>query len=189
MTMMGKLNFPSVREGIRRLDLEDGDTFVEIGAGHGAGLREIANLGVTLNRIVCVEISEHFRKELQRTIDDLPRELPVEVSGEDCREMPYLEDGSVDKIFGMNLVYFLDPLPHYLQEMHRVLKPGGVVVFGCKFYALPEGTKEFVNTKPKPIVKAMEEAGFNVTVSKVEVDSGKDRTKNFIEIRGQSQDN
>ena len=42
MTFMGKFSPPSAREAIRRLDLQPSDTFVELGAGHGAGLREIA---------------------------------------------------------------------------------------------------------------------------------------------------
>ena len=105
---------------------------------------------------MCVEISRDFRKELQKTIEELPSEISsnIEVHGEDCRNMPYLDDASVDAIFGMNVVYFLNPLPEYLGEMNQVLKPGGRLIWGCKFANLPQDNAEFVNVSKSAIVEA-----------------------------------
>ena len=175
-----------IREAIRRLDLQPHDTFVELGAGHGAGLREIAKLSHgPPKRIVCVEISNDFRKELQKTIEELPSEISsnIEIHGDDCRTMPYLDDASVDKIFGMNVVYFLDPLPEYLREMKRALKPGGKLVWGCKFGNLPRDNAVFVNVSKSAIVDAMEKAEFEVSTTKVAVDGG-DPKKDYIEVKG-----
>jgi len=187
MTIMGKFNPPSVREAIRRLDLQPNETFLELGAGHGAGLREIAELKHGQpKRIVCVEISESFRNELHKTITELPPETSsnIEIHGEDCRSMPYLDDASVDKIFGMNVVYFLDPLSEYLAEINRVLKPKGKVVFGCKFANLPRDNAEFVNVSKSAVVDAMGEAGFEVSTTRVAVDGG-DPAKDYIEVLGE----
>ena len=186
MTFMGKFSPPSVREAIRRLDLQPSDTFVELGAGHGAGLREIAKLKQPPKRIVCVEISNDFRKKLEETIAELPPELSnnIEVHGEDCRSMPYLDDASVDKIFGMNVVYFLDPLSDYLDEINRVLRPKGKLVWGCKFANLPRDNTEFANVARRAIVDAMGEAGFEVSTAKVSVDGG-DPKKDYIELLGE----
>jgi len=187
MTIMGKFNPPSVREAIRRLDLQPNETFLELGAGHGAGLREIAELRHgPPKRIVCVEISESFRNELHKTITELPPETSsnIEIHGEDCRSMPYLDDASVDKIFGMNVVYFLDPLSEYLAEINRVLKPKGKVVFGCKFANLPRDNAEFVNVSKSAVVDAMGEAGFEVSTTRVAVDGG-DPAKDYIEVLGE----
>jgi predicted methyltransferase len=79
---------------------------------------------------------------------------------------------------------FWSPYQIYLQEIHRVLKPGGIVVFGCKFAALPQDTEEFVNIKEDAIVEKMEKAGFKVTSTKVEVDGGEDFKKNYKELKG-----
>ena len=187
MTIMGRFNPPSIREAIRRLDLQPNDTFVELGAGHGAGLREIAeSKDGPPHRIVCVEISKHFRKELQEAIEQLPSDISskVEIHGEDCRKMPYLDDSSVDKIFGMNVVYFLDPLPEYLGELNRVLKPGGKLVWGCKFGNLPRDNTDFANVSKSAIVDAMEKAQFDVSTTKIAVDGG-DPKKDYIEIQGE----
>jgi ubiquinone/menaquinone biosynthesis C-methylase UbiE len=187
MTIMGRFNPPSIREAIRRLDLQPNDTFVELGAGHGAGLREIAeSKHGPPHRIVCVEISKHFRKELQEAIEELPSDISskVEIHGEDCRKMPYLDDSSVDKIFGMNVVYFLDPLPEYLGELNRVLKPGGKLVWGCKFGNLPRDNTDFANVSKSAIVDAMEKAQFEVSTTKIAVDGG-DPKKDYIEIQGE----
>ena len=168
------------------MDLQPSDTFLELGAGHGAGLREIAKLKRPPKRIVCVEISDDFRRELEKTIEELPPQLSknIEVHGADCRSMPYLDDASVDKIFGMNVVYFLDPLSDYLDEINRVLKPKGKLVWGCKFGNLPSDNAEFVNVSRRAIVDAMGEAGFEVSTTKVLVDGG-DRKKDYIELLGE----
>ena len=186
MKIMGQFNPPSIREAIRRLDLQPHDTFVELGAGHGAGLREIAELSQgSPERIVCVEISNDFRQELLKTIEELPEiSSKVEIHGDDCRAMPYLDDASVDKIFGMNVVYFLDPLPEYLKELNRVLKPGGKLVWGCKFGNLPRDNADFANVSKSAIVDAMQKEEFEVSTTRVAVDGG-DPKKEYIEIKGE----
>ena len=188
MKLMSMGNPQSTRVGISRLGLSKKDTFVELGAGHGAGLRFIADElpdDKIPERIVCVEISADFRAELETTINELlPKKvLPVEIHAEDCRHMPYLKDKTVDKMFGMNVVYFLHRLSDYLAEIHRVLIPGGIVVFGCKFGSLPKETEHFVNIEAGPIVEAMEKAGLHVTTEMVEV-GPENRMANYTEIKG-----
>jgi ubiquinone/menaquinone biosynthesis C-methylase UbiE len=185
MKFMQVSNTASIQEGIRRLDLKESDTFVELGAAHGTGLKAIANSGVIPKRVVCVEISPNFLSELEKVKQNLPPNFPVGLHDADAKDMSsFLNDESVDKMFAMNVVYFLDPLSIYLQEIHRVLKPGGIVVFGCKFEALPQDSKEFVNIKEAAIVESMKEAGFKVTSTKVKVDGGEDFKKNYQELKG-----
>mmetsp|Transcript_32880 Transcript_32880/g.46719 ORF Transcript_32880/g.46719 Transcript_32880/m.46719 type:complete len:236 (+) Transcript_32880:112-819(+) len=180
--LMESSNPPSTREGIQRLGLTSDDTFVELGAGSGAGLKSLgggeeeeeenvgsdgtadapaAPAGIP-SRIVCVEISQDFRDELEKVKAGLEYQDRVEIYPDDCKAMPFLEDESVDKIFAMNVVYFLDPLEEYLTEIRRVLKPGGVVSFGCKFPALPKDSDVFINVEEEIIVEKMEQAGFEV---------------------------
>jgi len=178
-------NALSTREAIRRLKLSQQDVFVELGTGHGDSVRKIAEMDNASipKRIVCVEISNKFRTELRKTIAELPKELPIEIHGKDCIEMPYLDDCSTTKLFGMNLVYFLIPFPEYLKEINRVLVHRGEVVFGCKFGVIPENNnEEFVNTNEFSIVEAMTEVGFDVTTELVKV--GENGSGNYVEIKG-----
>jgi len=153
-----------------------------------------------------VEISDAMRGELERVVrEDLPKtdqEININIHGEDCKSMSYLQDGSVDTIFAMNVVYFLDPLPDYLKEIHRVLKPGtGEIVWGCKFDKVPKDNEIFVNVQEDKVVQTMKDAGFEVTAQSIDVGAGlaqecsatEDETndkdpvtdmRNYIEIRG-----
>ena len=37
------------------------------------------------------------------------------IRSEDAVSIPFLEDGSVDRVLGMNVIYFLNPLDMYLR--------------------------------------------------------------------------
>lgn len=155
------------------MGLKSSSTFVELGAGHGWGIKTALKIADP-QRIVGVEISPDFRQILNNVINEelTPEQAAkIEIYGDDCISMPYLGDNSVDQIFAMNVVYFLDPLNQYIQEIHRVLRPGGAVTFGCKFHNVPSGTKEFVNIEQEAIVSVMEQEGLAVDVE--EVNSGK----------------
>jgi ubiquinone/menaquinone biosynthesis C-methylase UbiE len=150
----------SIRVAMNRVLTEDGIFYLELGAGHGMALQELVSKGITPKRVVCVEISPQFQKELKNL--KLPFEM--ELHEDDCKTMPYLENDAVDILFAMNVIYFLDPLPEYLAEMYRVLKPGtGKMSLGCKFQSIPQNSNIFVNADEAVVVKMIREAGFEVT--------------------------
>jgi ubiquinone/menaquinone biosynthesis C-methylase UbiE len=185
-------NPPSIRKGIERLNIQKSDSvIVELGSGHGIGIREICSItrsthhGHPRPRVVAVEISDRFRAKLQQLQVELG-DCAFELYDADAKNMPFLADNSVDKMFAMNVVYFLDPLAEYLKEIHRVLKPNGAgtVVFGCKFGAVKGAAPPFVNTDPGPIIDAMTAAGFVVSSETIELESPR---YNYVEIKGTKQ--
>ena len=193
-SLMRKSNPMSTEYAIKnRLNLQTNDVFVELGAGEGAGLKAVMNGvkngGAVPSRVVLVEISEDFRASLRELLQDPEIKVEegnppnIEIREEDCKSMLYLEDCSVDKIFGMNVVYFLDPLPEYLREIYRVLKVDGSVTFCCKFKALPQDSDVFVNVKEEDIVQKMKQAGFEVSSEAVTV-SETETMQNYLEIKG-----
>ena len=41
----------------------------------------------------------------------------LNVRGEDAANLSFLSDGSVDRVLGMNVIYFLNPLEDYLRSL------------------------------------------------------------------------
>ena len=41
----------------------------------------------------------------------------LHVRGEDAANLSFLSDGSVDRVLGMNVIYFLNPLEDYLRSL------------------------------------------------------------------------
>jgi ubiquinone/menaquinone biosynthesis C-methylase UbiE len=184
-------NPPSIRKGIERLHIQESDrVIVELGSGHGIGIREICSITKSTHhgprpRVVAVEISDRFRAKLQQLQVALG-DGAFELYDADAKNMPFLADNSVDKMFAMNVVYFLDPLAEYLKEIYRVLKPNGAgtVVFGCKFGALKDAAPPFVNTDSGLIIDAMTAAGFAVSTEAIELESP---IYSYVEIKGTKQ--
>lgn len=191
--IMEQGNPPSIIAGIHRLGIErHHDVVVELGAGHGVGMRQMY-LHHTPKRLVAVEISPAFCQKLETVKAELlqatsnnssnDRVGTIEIYSDDAKSMPFLEDDTVDKMFAMNVVYFLDPLSDYLREIHRVLKPGsGTVVFGCKFPSVRDAPPPFVNVRPEPIVQALQAAGFDVSCQEVDVEGS--FIYSYTEIKG-----
>jgi tRNA nucleotidyltransferase (CCA-adding enzyme) len=55
------------------------------------------------------------------------------------------------------------------------------VTFGCKFSAVRDAPLPFVNKTPEPIIELLELTGFDVTSTKVKLDS---HLYNYVEIKG-----
>ena len=153
------------------LDPQAGDTIVELGPGSGWSLREILKRKPAM--VHAVEISEAFRDTINE--DEIFQRAQADglltVVGDDAVKLG-LDDASVDRVFGFNVVYFLNPLTAYLKELLRVMKGGARLVWGVKTAAQeidPSGTV-YVNTVWSEIKREMEQAGFvNVVVMDQEV--------------------
>ena len=75
-----------------------------------------------------------------------------------------INDNTVNKLLGINLIYFFNPLNLYLDEFFRILKPGGIRFFACKFDKI-QGFDEVVAPKKSDflVIAALAEAGFEAT--------------------------
>jgi len=163
--MMTKVNRKTSEDGVRRLDIRSGETVVELGPGMGFGLRE--SLRFEPGRLVGVEISEEFRKALSAS--DMADN--IEIRSEDARDLSaFLEEGSVHKLLAVNVIYFLNPLPEYARELHRILHPDGVALFACKFDVIRTADKSiFVNTDSEAIEKVLHAHGLSVRAEHVDL--------------------
>ncbi|XP_049737529.1 thiol S-methyltransferase METTL7B [Elephas maximus indicus] len=80
-------------------------------------------------RITCLDPNPHFEKFLRKSMAEnkhLEYEQFVVASGEDMRQ---LADGSMDVVVCTLVLCSVDSPKKVLQEVHRVLRPGGVLFF------------------------------------------------------------
>ena len=102
--------------------LADGDV-LEVGAGTGANLRYYRS---DLLSLTLIEPEPAMLKRLQRaTRRDRPLARVLRAPAED---LPY-DDDSFDSVVCTLVLCSVDDQPRALREMHRVLRPGGRLLF------------------------------------------------------------
>ena len=112
---------------IRRaqLSLASGRT-LEVGAGSGLS---VPYYGDAVTELVLVEPDADFRIALQRTIDELAHApWPVTVVDADAQRLPF-EDATFDTVTASFTFCSLQRPELGLDELHRVLRPGGRFLF------------------------------------------------------------
>lgn len=77
---------------------------------------------------------------------------------------------------GVNLVYFLSPLNIYVDEFFRILKPGGMGLFACKFDKI-QGFDDTVapNKSEAQVITALVDAGFETTSEYIDLGDANSR--------------
>ena len=137
-----------------------GSVLLEIGPGFGFALEHLfANYQP--GRVYGVELSEDFFQGLRTKFAKHFKSGQLVVYNQDAKDLSFfLEDNSVDAIYALNVIYFLNPLPEYLQEFYRVLKPGGKVVFGVYEVAKTMDPTIFVNRDWDVCLEALKQVGF-----------------------------
>ena len=153
-----------IEDSVARLGISNDDVVIEIGSGNGQALLEIEKKKPS--KIYAVEISEDFRKDLFSRFNS----AKITITGNDAANLASIvSDKSIDKAILINVIYFLDPLDTYLEELKRVLKTSGVIIIAGKF-GLAQGfdPKIFKNTDIQKIMPALEKH-FAVTSTYVDL--------------------
>lgn len=120
---MNETNIFMIRNTLEHLTLKDDDHILELGHGNANHLKELFQMADRL-KYVGLDISETMKAEaenycsLNNIIDKTIFEL---YDGQTFR----YEDNSFDKIFTVNTLYFWKSPAILLNEINRVLKPGG----------------------------------------------------------------
>lgn len=98
---------------------------LEIGAGTGYFSLHMHMAGI-VGQATCTDISPGMIEVLEANASML--ELDVETTVCDAEELPF-EDGSFDLVFGHAVLHHIPDLDRAFSEFHRVLAPGGMIVF------------------------------------------------------------
>jgi SAM-dependent methyltransferase len=108
----------------RRLD-EGFGRALEIGSGTGYFSLNLLQAGA-IEQAVCTDISDGMLATLRANAQRLG--LSVETVATDAETLPF-EDASFDLVLGHAILHHIPDLERAFAEFHRVLRPGGTIVF------------------------------------------------------------
>ena len=148
-------------DAYRLLAFKKDDRVLEIGFGNGAFIKEVVDLTEPGN-YTGIDISNTMLKTAKSRNKLLINNGKVKLVKAHAGKLPFA-DQSFEKVFTVNTIYFWEKPQQVMQEIKRVLRPGGVFVVAL-------GTKE-----------AMEKNGYfkerftlyeNADVEKLFIDAG-----------------
>ncbi|MEQ2204049.1 hypothetical protein XENOCAPTIV_007134 [Xenoophorus captivus] len=144
--------------------IQPGDTVLELGHGPGLGLESAAKLltGPT-GHMIGVDYSEYMHQMAKERVKEFLESGKVTLHLCDVAAMP-LEDNSVDKVFHCNCYYFWPDLRKAASEIHRVMKPGGLIVTTLRHSHVAVLAAKRVmpgeNWRPEAYMAALRDSGF-----------------------------
>lgn len=144
--------------------IQPGDTVLELGHGPGLGLQSAAKLLTNpTGRLIGVDYSEYMHEVAKERMKELVASGKVTLHHCDVAAMP-LADSTVDKVFHCNCYYFWPDLRKGTSEIHRVMKPGGLMVTTLRLLSVASLAAKRVmpgeNWRPEAYMAALRDSGF-----------------------------
>jgi ubiquinone/menaquinone biosynthesis C-methylase UbiE len=176
--MMNKANTFLYEFTLETMQLSANDAVLEIGFGNGNFFQQLYAAAKDL-QLTGLDFSDTMVKAAAQNNQSLITEGKLSLIQGSSNKMPFA-DNSFDKIFCINVIYFWDEPHQHLQEIKRVLKPGG------QFFATIR-TKESLNLMPftKYGFTKYTESSWNEIVEQNGLQPGKAILKNEPEIEFQ----
>ena len=139
-----------IEDSVKRLNIKSEDKILEVGSGNGQALIEI--LKKNPKKIKVIEISPIFRNHLKNKFGK-----KIEVYENDAKNLRgIINNSSIDKILLINVIYFLNPLELYLNELKRILNRDGTIFIAGKFEAVKTfDDNVFQNKKITELLKVL----------------------------------
>ncbi|KAJ8370373.1 hypothetical protein SKAU_G00104010 [Synaphobranchus kaupii] len=149
---------------VRLCGIQPDDTVLEVGFGPGLGLEAAASiLSGPRGKLFGVDYSEFMYKVASERVKGLITSGKVTLHHSSVEAMP-LPDSSVDKVFHCNCYYFWPDLTAGTAEIHRVMKPGGLMVVTLKVHTVAYvASKKLIpgeHWRPEAYMDALRATGF-----------------------------
>jgi len=134
---MEERHWHTAKHALARMPVEEGDTVLDLGTGSGyvlRALRETADIG----RGYGLDASPEMLRNARSYTDD-PQ---VGFLRGDFDALPFATD-SVDHVFSMEAFYYAENPRRTLEEIRRILRPGGTFYCAVNYYEESEHTHEW----------------------------------------------
>ncbi|AFZ72808.1 class I SAM-dependent methyltransferase [Natronobacterium gregoryi] len=125
---MEERHWHTAKHALARMPVEEGDTILDLGTGSGyalRALRETANTGPSYGF--------DGSPEMVRNARDYTDEDDIEYVCGDFDNLPF-EDDSIDHVWSMEAFYYAANPHNTLEEIARVLRPGGTFYCAVNYY-------------------------------------------------------
>lgn len=161
LKFMNLTHAPLTNWGLGLIEFQDGWTMLDVGCGGGKTLQRLLKRSQGA-KVYGIDISdESVAKARQINANVLDKQVFVQQGS--AEKLPY-EDGKFDLVTAVETVYFWPNLPSCMQEVRRVLKPGGhfaimveVVDTDSKWTNVVEGMTAYT---PEQLKTLLDDAGF-----------------------------
>ena len=158
--MLNIVNRPINRWATGALELQGSEDVLDVGFGGGVGL-ELVRGRLTSGRLFGVDISEEMAA---RAAQRFAHDARVTVLVGDVSRLPYA-DGSFDRAYSVNAVFFWPDPRGGLAEIYRVLRPGGTAVIAgpnsAFLLARLAGLGPAAPSGPNAVRRIAQDVGFN----------------------------
>jgi len=118
--------------GISHISINKHDTILDVGCGGGMTIRKLAAI-TTEGRIYGIDYSEESVAAAKRTNKQWIEKGRVEIQQGSVSHLPF-SDNMFDLVIGVETHFFWPDLPADMQEILRVLKPGGSLLVIAEMY-------------------------------------------------------
>ena len=161
LCFMNYTHAPLTNWGLKLVDVQDGWTMLDVGCGGGFTIRRLLKRSKDA-QVYGIDISEESVTKARKVNAEV-LDKQVYVTQGSAENLPY-NDELFDLVTAVETVYFWPNLPDCLQEVRRVLKPGGkfaimveVVDSDSKWTNVVEGMTAY---PPEQLKTLLDDAGF-----------------------------
>ncbi len=170
---------------IRQIAPQPTDHILEVGFGPGVAVEEIAEQ-LTTGLVAGIDLSQTMVDEAAKRNAEAIRTGRVDLRYGRASNLPF-PDASFDKAFSVHSIYFRPEPVKVLQELQRVLKPGGLLAIttlpkdiwppNAPGSELQFGTSQCTPYFASEVEQMMLKAGF--TMTRTVVDEASHRSSNY----------
>lgn len=149
-------------EVIAAMDIKQGESLADIGAGSGYFSFRFAQKVGSGGRVYAVDINPDMILYMNRHIRDMGIKNVVTVLS--APDDPFLQKAGVHRFFICNTWHHVQNRPQYLALLKQILRPGGqIIVIDYQKKALPVGPPPEMKMAREEVIEEMQSNGFKLS--------------------------